>query len=84
MKLKLNKVDVRKQRRKTILYFAAAVLFFVLLFVFGKSSPAVICFLAAAFCFLEGCFCFVILLIGLLQKRGNKQCVENELSSAQS
>ena len=84
MKLKLNKVNVKKERLKVILYFAGALVAFVLTFFFGLTQVSAALFLAAAFCFLEGCFSLIVFGIGVVQeRRDKKECEEKEPSSAQ-
>ena len=85
MKLKMNKVDVRKQRRKALIYFAAAVFAFTGICLLGLMPISTVLFCTRLLCLYQGVIALAALGIGLVQERREKaKCEEKEPSSAQS
>lgn len=82
MKLKLNKVDGKKQRRKALIYFAAAVVCILIIGICGMSPLSVAAALAFFICAYEGVIALIMLMISHYQER-RQSCVEKEPSSAQ-
>lgn len=79
MKLKLNKVDVPKQRLKAILFFAFSAAFFVGLVIIGKKPVSVLLAIGCLICVMEGISALFMLLLGIFQKR-RISCEEKEPS----
>lgn len=77
--MKLNKVNVPKQRLKAILFFVFAAVFFVGLVIIGKKPISVLLTILCFVCVTEGISALLMLLFGILQK-GRESCEEKEQS----
>ena len=78
MKLKIKKIDIRKQQQKVILCITITVISFLTMWTLGKTPITVAFFFVTLICIIEFVWAFIALIIGFYQERRQK-CAKNEL-----